>query len=232
MVFSLESNPPFPLLAEATLPFPCRTLALQDTLGVAVAGTTGVGILSLSDPEHPQLLSVIHTGGEARTGTLLGNVLYIADGSAGLQVYSLVNSALPIKVAHLPVPAEGMEVAPPYGVIWNRTELYLLDISDPADPRILGSNSDGGEIQRVILDPPYLYLARRERGMAILRFTETGIREIPRALVLRPDASLPEGVRLVDLLGRPIRRAHLRPGSYLLLPQKGRVYPRKVVVIR
>ncbi len=220
----------FPLRAEAVLPYSGRDIVVRGSLAVVSAGTTGVGLLDIRDIGNPQLLSVINTPGEARVCALLGDVLYIADGSGGLQVYSLAYPQVPVKVAHLPLQADGVDIVAPYGVVWSREgNLYLLDLTQPVHPLVMDGYRVSGKVLRARLHPPYIYLAKGAQGLEILRFSETGVLESrARVWLIRRENRLPSRA-FYDVLGRSVRpSSFLPPGVYFFrgedVPTFGRVY--------
>jgi hypothetical protein len=106
--------------------------------------TDGVGlrIVSLADPAHPALTSFTDTPGEAQGLAVVGNLVYVADGSGGLRILDVTNRAHPVVVGAntAPLDARSVAVAGHLAFVIDDTGfLCIIDVGTPSEPRLLSS---------------------------------------------------------------------------------------------
>ncbi len=65
------------------------SLAVGDTLAVAVGTETGISIVSIADPIHPVLRGTMTTPGESRDVEIVGNRAVVADGPEGVHLIDI-----------------------------------------------------------------------------------------------------------------------------------------------
>ena len=76
--------------------FPCRGLALRDTLLFVAADTSGLKILNVTDPSSPIQLSSVGVTDAALDVDVGGDSVLVADGSAGVHLFDVSDPANPI----------------------------------------------------------------------------------------------------------------------------------------
>lgn len=136
-----------------------------------VAGTTGVHVLDLSDPEKPIRLGRIGPPFAQVAGmALVGRRLWLAAGEAGLAVYDVgagVGAALVAarpdltNLRHVTASGDVLYAAGGNGGFWT------LDIADRGRPRPL-ARVDLPNVQAVRVEPPLAYLACGRSGLFIV----------------------------------------------------------------
>ncbi len=96
-----------------TWPFgPSYAVALDVQRGLAFMGSGGgVYVLNISNPNQPVKLSEIRTRGVVRDLVYNSNLLYIADGPAGLEIWDVANPSLPVKLGACNTPDDAQDVA-------------------------------------------------------------------------------------------------------------------------
>jgi hypothetical protein len=148
------------------------------------AGTAGVAVLSVAQPEAPELLGWIDTDWFAYDIALdaAQGRLVVADGGAGLAVFDVRDPGAPVALGTVDTPSEARAVVLDpsarlaYVADWGRG-LAVIDLGDAAAPRLLGGVDSPGEAVDVALDAGWIDLADREGGLALV---EVGDPTAPR----------------------------------------------------
>jgi hypothetical protein len=122
-----------------------NAVALDDARHIAFCGSGGgVYILDVSDPTAPRRISdAIRTAGEVRSMTWDANrqLLYITLAGAGLEIWDVTSSDLPVRLGgcRLPGPALDLAIDGDYAYIAaGPAGLCVLNVSNPADPEEIG----------------------------------------------------------------------------------------------
>lgn len=141
------------------------------------------------------------TPGDAYGVALQGSHAYVADGAAGVQVFSLADPVRPRLVGNS-VPSDvawAVAVAGNRAVVAEGTAgLQVLDISDPADPVPLGGYDTPGEAVGVLLEGNLAYVADKAGGVQIVDIANAAN---PRRVGMHATTGLTTGVaRLGDRL--------------------------------
>ncbi|MFI0608055.1 MAG: LVIVD repeat-containing protein [Anaerolineae bacterium] len=194
---------------QAVRPAQSATKAQSETppLLYVAAGTAGVAVLTVAQPDAPELLGWIDTDWFAFDIALDARHerLVVADGGAGLAVYDLRDPAAPLRLGAVDTPSEARAVAlDPSGLLayvadWGRG-LAVIDLADPAAPRLLGGVDSPGEAVDVALDANWVYLADRDEGLAVIDVADPTAPRLavnvaparagaPEALRVDPDAN-------------------------------------------
>lgn len=158
---------------------------LQDSF--AYCGSwDGLSIVNVANPAAPFVVSQtsgtrLSTWGIAVRETLA----FIPSGDETLWVYSVANPAAPYPIAGVPLGAGnwGYDAAMyddtlvlagcTYGVV-------LVNVSDPANPRVVGGCPAPSNVIRVFCSPPYLYAACNDAGVCIFETAAVGVTEATR----------------------------------------------------
>jgi hypothetical protein len=128
-------------------------------------------IVNLSDPTSPVRVGEFNTSKSAYDLCLVDHLAYVADGQAGLVVIDVSNPASPQRVAGLDALGEVQQVVvsgnyayladrflngvaemQPYGA------LRIVDISDPANPKLVGQNQTEGQAGSVAVAGHFAYV--------------------------------------------------------------------------
>ena len=207
---------------QAVRPAQSATKAQSETppLLYVAAGTAGVAVLTVAQPDAPELLGWIDTDWFAFDIALDARHerLVVADGGAGLAVYDLRDPAAPLRLGAVDTPSEARAVAlDPSGLLayvadWGRG-LAVIDLADPAAPRLMGGVDSPGEAVDIALDADWVYLADRDGGLAVIDVADPTAPRLavtvaparagaPEALRVDPDA---DRVYLADGSGGGLR---------------------------
>jgi len=110
------------------------------------SGYDGITVVDLSDTAMPQVVSTLDSPGRAFDLQVSGEHLYVADADEGLQVYSLAQPANPQWLAGLNLNAHAIRVVVRDSLAYVGTgELYIVNVSDPSEPALLGHYAPSGE---------------------------------------------------------------------------------------
>jgi hypothetical protein len=122
---------------------------IGSTWGLRVQGDTAyltdldgnLVVVDVADPESPQLLGTVETGGVARGLAVEGDYAYVAAGSVGLVVVDVSDPAKPEVVSTTDTPGTAIRVNVSDGhafvADWNDARVY--DVSNPAEPAFVGA---------------------------------------------------------------------------------------------
>ncbi len=160
-------------------PAPVGALEWGSAADVAVAGSyayvaggnySDLWVVGVSNPASPLPLSRVPTPGDPFGVAVSGNHLYVADGSAGLQVLDITDPASPRLVGSVSTPgsASYVAIAGNYAYVadvvfttpttqWT-SALRVIDITNPAAPRIVGAVETPRVSTDVVASGHYVYV--------------------------------------------------------------------------
>lgn len=137
-----------------SLPGNANAVKLLGNIAYVAAGSAGVHIIDVTNPASPVRLGTLSTAGNALDISIRGTKLYVANGS-NLLIADVANPATPSRISSLALngTVQGIDVdtqrnlaaaaAGSFGV-------YLIDVSNPNVPVLLGSASTGDARKAVL----------------------------------------------------------------------------------
>lgn len=135
----------------------------------------GVAVLNVAVPTNVVLAASVETG-TAEQVALLGNHLLVADSDTGLRVYNLANPAAPAYVTNCPVLSYAERVVASgsfaYATGYDDSPVITFDLSDPAHPRAVWTNSVPSWAEHVALANGRLWLAEGDFGVEMLDLSD------------------------------------------------------------
>ncbi|NPV14859.1 T9SS type A sorting domain-containing protein [candidate division WOR-3 bacterium] len=137
----------------------------------------GVYVLDVSNPSQPVKVSeAIHTGGFVEGFFYRSNLLYIADGQAGLEIWDVTNPNSPSKLGSYDTPysAYGVYVSGSYAYVADYSGLRVIDVSDPRNPQEIGNYDTPRYTYGVYVSGSYVYVADWDAGLQIYQFVPPG----------------------------------------------------------
>ncbi len=165
-----------------------REVGIYDTQGglatdVAVSGTYAylatlygpynLHILDISDPTSPTRIGGISTDGGYREIAVVAQIVYMAD-ELGLELISVSDPTTPNQIGFINLRDNGQETV---GIAVSGTIAYLagstggvaiVDVSDPFNPRLVGSYDTPGFTQGVAIAGNRAYVADSQSGLRIV----------------------------------------------------------------
>jgi len=130
----------------------------------------GFAVFDHSDPTRPDRLATVELPVPVTGVELSGGLGFVVDQSGSLIVYDMSEPASPVEIGRL----EGFEspqsvlVQDKVGVVSAADGLHTVDLSDPANPMLLGSVPLATAAFEMELVGRYVFLALAERGLAIV----------------------------------------------------------------
>lgn len=149
---------PAPLASVATPGFASDVAVVGPSICLAASDFY---VYALGNGRSPDVLGSLDTPGLACDVALAGNLAYVADESAGLQVVDVSDPAMPVRVggAVLPAAAYALRVLPPFAYVATAAGLSVVDVTDPAGPFCAGSVAVPHGVSAIAVSGNYAYLA-------------------------------------------------------------------------
>jgi hypothetical protein len=128
-------------------------------------------IASLADPIHPTVPGLLSVDGDVNAIAVHGHHAYVSvkghyqnDGQlfyGGLKVIDVISPTAPVEVAYLPMAPYGSRGLDIQGKVAYVSMIYnglsAVDISDPLNPRVIGSYQSPGEVDDVAISNGRMY---------------------------------------------------------------------------
>jgi hypothetical protein len=185
-------------------------LAVADRHAFVADTRGGLQILDLTQPTQPQLLARLDNIGTVVDVVVDGAFAYLANNrqSSGLVVVDIRAPAAPHVVARYHHEST-IEVA-----VWNDLALVgdaagvlqVVDVQQPAQPRLLGALALSGVPHRLAVRPPYVLVASGTAGMHVVDLTQ---------------ASLPQLRTTVPIAGQALDIALIEHTAYIAAMEGG-----------
>lgn len=144
------------------------------TIAYLAAGSEGVRVADVSDPENPFELGVVDTPGSARALALQGERLFVADGqNSGIRIFDVKEAAQPLEVGHYTSEGEAVNLAVSVEQVVladGSAGVRIVDVSDPAAPIETASIRLPGFTNSVAVWEDMVYSADRAAGLSVLQY--------------------------------------------------------------
>ncbi|MFZ0388998.1 MAG: hypothetical protein WAN36_00955, partial [Calditrichia bacterium] len=139
-------------------------------------GESGFSVIDVSDPigNGPVSVAGHDSPGLAYESVIEGDYLYLADWSGGVRVFNISDPLNPVEVGSYTgidvyrIAAAGQYVYAIHAIPNNPSELWVLDVSNPASPGLVTSQTMPAEVYKIVVKGNYLYAAARSAGVRIL----------------------------------------------------------------
>jgi hypothetical protein len=126
---------------------------------IADSGSGLVGI-DITDPLNPQPAGCVDTPGDAQGIAVSGSFVYIADGSSGVQVIDASDPFQPRIAGQAAIgTVTSVAVSGTYVYATRGSRLYVIDVSNPQSPAVLGNVLLPEFAYEVAVSGHYAYLA-------------------------------------------------------------------------
>jgi len=177
--------------------------SLEAVDGLLLQGYYGhFSITDISDPENPEIKSIIEDEGHFGDFVYQDNLVYML--GPGIDIYNISNPELPVLVQHLDTPSypNGLAVAGNYIYVTDDDGLHVIDNSDPELP-VLTDSIEVGEglwLAKITVSGDYAYCLERQHGVYIF------------------DVSVPSELKLAnEITPVPSNDFIVVPGGYVYL---------------
>ncbi len=128
-------------------------------------------VFDVTNPIKPiQIASLGLLGDSVQDIQIVGDLAFIATGTAGLHIINVVDPYQPAKVSRLETPgqASGVYVVDGYAYLAAGSGLIILDVSDPEKPAPVAFSETLGWDSDVIVAKGYAYVASGEEGVRVV----------------------------------------------------------------
>ncbi len=155
---------------------PSQAVAHDSARNLAFCGSGGgVYILDVSSPSTPTKLSE----GICSRGIVYGlfyeassQMLYIADGVAGLEIWDVADPSSPEKLGNCDTPGDARDiyVSGSYAYVADgyEGELRVIDVSTPSNPQEVGYCYTPGSAYGIYVSGSYAYVADYDKGLRVI----------------------------------------------------------------
>ncbi len=125
---------------------------VQGDYAYLATGETGLEILDISDPENPEWIGTYDTPGDSRYVKVVDDIAYVCDLQGGLRIVDVSDPRHPDEISFYSREWRGfreyqyrryydrmfVEIFSNFAFVgdMNRVGLWVIDVSDPADPRL------------------------------------------------------------------------------------------------
>jgi len=156
------SNPSHPtLVSTVATPGLAYDVAAVGTLLYVAEYAGGVMMIDVTNPASPVVLQNRETPGDARGLMVVGEYAYVADYYSGLSIVKVDTPVPPYRLGHygtLEIRDVAVSGKYAYGVRESNPRFVVLDISNPAQPSVVGYCSLPRAAFVVVVDGKYAYV--------------------------------------------------------------------------
>ena len=169
----LDISNPYEVVQIADYPIDhlCDAIVLDDNLALLANNWIGVEAIDLTVPAQPTRLSIVETPPPTITFKVTGNILYTNQ----LNIIDISDRQRPQILGRLDLPISFPELDT-YGdyllLGGSEGELYIVEVSNAAEPSIISTYSAGSYIRDVKVEDDFAYLTVYDSGMQILDISE------------------------------------------------------------
>lgn len=134
-------------------------LVVEDGRAYVAEREGGLTVVDVSNPAGAQVLANLDTDGSAGRVAFADGFVFLADGGGGLDSID-VRGASPIRVGGYGVGgnSNAVSVQGELAYVAGREGLHIIDVNQPARPRVLGSIDLGGRAAQIYVNGEIVYL--------------------------------------------------------------------------
>jgi hypothetical protein len=160
----------------STLRWVASVATARPALRVAAAGDlllvandyAGLQVIDASNPEAPRIIGSYLTPGLARDVAAAGHLAFVADQFSGLEIVDVAIPTAPRFVGSFTSRgARGVAVQGSYAYLANLSEFVVIDVSDPAQPRLAGRWSTTWEPSNIAVEGSLALVTGLNHGFQI-----------------------------------------------------------------
>ena len=164
------------LVGSCMLPYDSYDLDVQDSLAF-VGNVTSLRIVNIARPQDP--VEVGHWGQYTLGVDAVDTVAYAAVALPdGVLALSVANPSAPYVLDSLSLGVWPSDIVVVDSLAFASDDvIYIINVSNPRDLRLIGTWSSPGWIRRLLYAPPYLFAACSDAGVCVLELVNTGVAE-------------------------------------------------------
>lgn len=156
-----------------------QDVAIGGSLAYVAYAGQGLRVIDFTKPNAPWEVTAYSSPGEARAVTVSGDFIYLADGSAGLQVLFLesadAETVKVVEISAVDTPGETFSVAVSGQVLYLADGfggMRVISVVDPTQPESLGWIDTPGDALDVALLGDFAYIADGTSGLRIINIQD------------------------------------------------------------
>jgi hypothetical protein len=164
-----------------------------------IAADTGLYVVDVSSLQIPVLVGTHMAPGAGRGIAVQNGWLYLADGNAGLRIFSLADPANPVEVSFIDTIgwASGVDVQDTIACLSCFSGLWIINVADQFNPLVKGHCAPGWRANNVTVNNGYAFVAADSAG---LRVVDVSNPTDPIEVGHYTTAGAAKGVAVVDTL--------------------------------
>ena|GEM_PF-1710351 len=154
-----------------------RRIARALVMGIGLVGGVGGSAYGQMSCVAPEFLGQYDTPSQSYGVELVGNIAYVGDWDAGMQIIDVTDPMAPAFLGSYTAPAHTWEVSVVGSVAYlaaREDGIHVVDVSDPASPSFLSSYSPPGWVYGIQVVGTTAYAACLTEGLQIIDVTDTG----------------------------------------------------------
>jgi hypothetical protein len=153
----------------------CIDVAVEDSIVLLAEEYDGINILSASPIESPSLITKFFDSGLANKIVTRGNLAFVADRFAGLEIFDISNYSNPQKIGQFNYPNMAVldiVIKDNIAILSSFDKgLHFINISQPDNPILITKWDEGYYIQTAALQEDYLYLGTINQTIVTLNIS-------------------------------------------------------------
>ncbi len=153
------------------LPGVVQDVKVHGNLAYVALGEAGVQVIDLSDPTMPALRGRLDLTGNARRLALASDRLYVADSAGALQIVSVADVDQPLWLGAYPGQARNVAAVGNTVYLLRGVHMLLLDVSDPANPTLLGDYASDSYLETAVIVGATAFLTAGTGGLEVVDVT-------------------------------------------------------------
>jgi hypothetical protein len=144
-------------------------LEYRDNLLYVAAGTAGLEVWDVTDPQSPARLGRCAARGQVRRVRLCGSLALVADHDSGLSVVDVSNPADPRELGFCGEPFRAMDVAVQDSLAYvaDYNDVVAISFSDPASPVVVGRLHSYNRARSVAVRDTLALVGEYEHGLQV-----------------------------------------------------------------
>jgi hypothetical protein len=170
-----DPTDPVALGETPTLPSVVEDVAVSASYAYLAVGASGLRVVSISDPAHPQEVGYLGLSGYAKAVFISGSYCYVACEGAGVRIVSIVDPTAPQEVGAYNSPDCALDVfaAGSHVYVADREKgLRVVSVADPAHPIEVGAYDTGGKAESVFVYGDHAYVADGDDGLRVIAVSD------------------------------------------------------------
>ncbi len=186
------------IIGSADIPDSAQGIFIADNRAYLAAGSGGIHIVDISDPENPKIISSLITPGSASDIFVADTKIYLAAEAGGLQIIDIQDISNPKIIGSVTTPGWAFDVFVSDGKAYiadGDSGLQVVDITDPSKPGIIGSADTPGFAYGIVVADGKAYMADWNGGFQIV---DVGDPSSPKIIGSADTKGLAKGIFVSD----------------------------------